>query len=300
MAETVEFCRELALDEPLAGTANDAVTRWILVEDCARWGAKVPRDSQLPLAVREWLLARNAEPGTRVQLIRRPGSGRGQHRKLFICEAPAAGAGRRLIELELSVDDIPSLDPDALLARAPGLADPRELASLWLVCTHGTRDRCCAKWGMATWEALGGRDSDRVWQCSHLGGHRFAPTFLTLPSGLLWGRFDNAELGELARSLSAGRLSSLASLRGRCSYPRPVQAAECLVRAREGLVEDDALVFAERETLADGADRVTFTQGSRRIEIEVEKVGLGFASPGSCGDPAEPRMGYRERALKPR
>jgi hypothetical protein len=64
-----------------------------------------------------------------------------------------------------------------------------------LVCTHGTRDRCCGRLGMALALELDRWAKDRaphvrIWRASHLGGHRFAPTMVDLPSGRCWGHLD--------------------------------------------------------------------------------------------------------------
>ena len=61
-----------------------------------------------------------------------------------------------------------------------------------LVCTHGSRDACCARFGYEIYRRLrdeyapasGGRL--RVWRTSHTGGHRFAPTLIDLPEGRYW------------------------------------------------------------------------------------------------------------------
>jgi len=53
-----------------------------------------------------------------------------------------------------------------------------------LVCTHGTRDSCCGRRGASLavkLAAAGLRAGENFWRTSHLGGHRFAPTFLVLP-----------------------------------------------------------------------------------------------------------------------
>ena len=293
-SSTPGFCRELCASEPLAGTANPEVIRWVLLEDGGPWGPKVPVDTALPQPVIEWLLARDAEPHTRVQLIRRPGSCPGSRRRLILAEAHAHADQRRLLELEVELDELPSLDLDSLLAAAP--VRPT-LADLWLVCTHGTRDRCCAKWGMPIFEALCQRDPDRVWQCSHLGGHRFAPTFLTLPGGLVWGRFDPARLDALAQSLAAGQLGELEQLRGRCCYPRAVQAAECLIRIRDEIADDAGLELVAHASAPDQPTQVEFRSATGdRLRVEVELSEVGFAAPASCGDAPERRTTLR---LKP-
>jgi hypothetical protein len=286
------FCRELARAEPLAGTGTDAVLRWVLLEDAGPWGPKPPKDSELPPRVIEWLQARDAEPHTRVQLIRRPGSSRGSRRKLILAHAAAQAEQRQLVELEVELDELPGLELEALWASAPACPT---LADLWLVCTHGTRDRCCAKWGMPTFAALNQLDPDRVWQSSHLGGHRFAPTMLTLPGGLLWGRLDNARLPELRAALMAGRIEALEHLRGRCCHPRVVQAAECLLRTRDSIIEDAELEYLGCEPGEAGHERIGFRRSRTGaiVEIVLARAELEVSTPPSCGDEPEPRTTFR-------
>jgi hypothetical protein len=62
-----------------------------------------------------------------------------------------------------------------------------------LLCTHGTRDSCCGRYGAslgAQLAAAGPRPGVNMWRTSHTGGHRFAPTFLVLPEGTSWGFAD--------------------------------------------------------------------------------------------------------------
>lgn len=65
-----------------------------------------------------------------------------------------------------------------------------------LVCTHGSHDKCCAKYGIPFYRAAlqsldtGGLNQIRLWKASHFGGHRFAPTIIDLPEGRYYGRLD--------------------------------------------------------------------------------------------------------------
>jgi hypothetical protein len=38
---------------------------------------------------------------------------------------------------------------------------------------------------------------DRVWRCSHFGGHQFAPTLIDLPTGQYWGHLESTVLDPL-------------------------------------------------------------------------------------------------------
>lgn len=59
------------------------------------------------------------------------------------------------------------------------------------VCGHGQRDRCCGNFGVRLEAQLAGRHSGvRVRRCSHLGGHRFAPTAITFPDARWWAYLD--------------------------------------------------------------------------------------------------------------
>ena len=86
--------------------------------------------------------------------------------------------------------------------------------------------------GLPLYNQLRERFGERVWQVSHLGGHRFAPNVLVLPQGVLYGRVGTAvgdagdeSVEQFAAEVEAGAVSRR-HLRGRSCYPKPVQAAE--------------------------------------------------------------------------
>ena len=65
-----------------------------------------------------------------------------------------------------------------------------------LICTHGSHDKCCARYGTPFYFKVTARNDDlcldnvRIWKSSHFGGHRFAPTIIDLPEGRYYGRID--------------------------------------------------------------------------------------------------------------
>ncbi len=111
----------------------------------------------------------------------------------------------------------------------PGVAD-------FLICTHGSRDRCCGKMGGRLFEDLRRESSvvARLWRTSHTGGHRFAPTGITFPDGMTWAGLDLASArGILGRTLAVDQV--VPRLRG-CAGLRDglAQAADAEGFARHG------------------------------------------------------------------
>lgn len=107
---------------------------------------------------------------------------------------------------------------------------PREL----LVCGHGARDRCCGSLGTRVFTEAFARGLDvRVRRSSHLGGHRFAPTALTLPDARHWAWVDDDLLARLV-TCAAAPASLREHYRGSASLDPPAQAVEREVFERLG------------------------------------------------------------------
>lgn len=70
--------------------------------------------------------------------------------------------------------------------------------SFYMVCTHGKKDKCCAKWGLPVYDQLKDQNSDlQVWQCSHVGGHRFAANVLIMPYGIYYGNIEINDITDI-------------------------------------------------------------------------------------------------------
>ena len=88
--------------------------------------------------------------------------------------------------------------------------------------------------GLPLFDALASHVApDRLWQASHLGGHRFAPNVLVLPQGVQLGRIPVERSHEVGQLLAHGRIP-LDLYRGRTLFAAPVQAAELAVRSVTG------------------------------------------------------------------
>jgi hypothetical protein len=100
-----------------------------------------------------------------------------------------------------------------------------------VLCSHGARDACCGSLGTRLHAELDRAQSGAavtVWRSSHLGGHRFAPTALSLPEGRYWGLLDEpAVRGIVGRSPDLVTLARF--VRGTAAAPS--SAGQVLERA---------------------------------------------------------------------
>ena len=141
---------------------------------------------------------------------------------------------------------------------------------LVLVCTHGQHDSCCGRRGYPLFDALRRHDELEVWQCSHIGGDRFAANAVVLPWGLYYGPVEPRDARALTNSISRGEIF-LPAYRGRCSLSRPVQAAETFIRRATGILGLDGLRFESREELPFDQIRVRFRgPGNAAFEATIE------------------------------
>ena len=259
------FCADVSLadDEPLAATASQ-VDRWLLVEYRGLWAHDAVDGSTLSPELKQALVGwRYREPRSRVLLVRRTERRSRAGLVAFRAGSREDGPWARRIEVERH-DDLLELDLDA--AGEP-VAHP-----LFLVCTHGKHDPCCARYGRPLYDAVSEQlDEEWAWQCSHVGGDRFAGNLVVLPEGLYLGRVEPSEAWETLDELLVGRIP-LDRYRGRSCYPFPAQAAERAVRETTGLVGVDDLYLADFESSDGPAWRVRFaTVTGETWEVRVER-----------------------------
>lgn len=273
------------LDEPLAGTAATART-WLLVEQTGPWGAKALTSSHLAPELGRALETAAQGTGARVALIRRPGHHAdtrtaSRHQVYVAHTAP----GRTWLRSCVADDPRRLLDLDFAALGAGdhgGFGTPHTGAPLALVCTNGKRDRCCALLGRPLAAELAATGEEGVWEVTHLGGHRFAPTVLVLPYGYAYGRTEAHTVKEILAAVRAGRVV-LQGCRGSSAWERPGQAAELAVRAATGEDAAGALdIVGAQEAGGHWEVTVAHTDG-RRWQVTVASGASLPPRPESCG-----------------
>jgi hypothetical protein len=167
------------------------------------------------------------------------------------------------------------LDLTPLASGQPVGLGGEEDEPLYLVCTNGSRDPCCAELGRPLAWAMAAVARDRVWECSHIGGDRFAGNIVCFPHGVYLGRVRPDQAPSVVGDYEAG-LVDLDHYRGRSCYDFAIQAAEDFVRRRHGLRHVDELTLAGRERSPEGIT-VEFRDrsgGTHRVQVHPSRADL--------------------------
>jgi hypothetical protein len=262
LTERGPFCSDLSRenDEPLGATAS-RIDNWFLIEYRGLWTRDALPGSGLSDQVKQHLRDQVAAvPHGRLLFIRRPDRRRRPELVAFAASSRRGEESLRRFEFE-AYEDLRGID-----LRAGSLA----AQPLFLICTHGKHDPCCARHGRPLYEALRDElDPDWAWQVTHIGGDRFAGNLVCLPEGLYYGRVDRDTAGNVLDEHFAGRVL-LDHYRGRSIYTFPVQAAERSIREATGLTGIDDLSL-EKVERGNGSCDITFAAAGRLHTIHVKE-----------------------------
>lgn len=227
-------------DEALGGTAGRTAA-WLVLEHTGHWGRDILDGSALGEELSAALKETVDRAKLKFLLVHQPGEqrralhgepdaeGNPTHRVFYAISTPGE---EKLYSFSVSTPeqllDLPLDNPEALI-RATGaeLMD----SPLILVCTHSKRDRCCALRGRPIAAHLADvLPPGATWECSHTGGHRFAPVGIVLPTGYTYGRLSEPSAMVAYLSLAGRSVPSLHGLRGRSTDTPAEQAADVAVR----------------------------------------------------------------------
>lgn len=265
--------------DPLVGTAAPALG-FLLVEQPGPWGRHALTDSRLDPTVGRALSTRAVATGLRVLLIRRPGRDRRvqrhqrRHRRFAVVDSRPGSEGSQWGEFDADSEllDVPLDMPLDGTAGAAASYDP-----IYLVCTHGRHDTCCAIRGRPVAAALARVRPDQTWECSHVGGDRFAANLIALPHGVYYGRADVGDVVELVTAHERGDVVP-GKLRGRSRWLPVAQAAQEHARELYGDLRIDAFAPEGTLPLGDGQWQVRLRYGTGHLVATVQAS--AHAEPG--------------------
>jgi hypothetical protein len=227
------------MDEALIGSATP-FQAFILIECPFPWSPKILDSKWIPQNLRDLVIrVKASELPIQFLLIHQAGRVRqikNQSTSVLIYKRAANifCQGYQRYEWQVKPEEIAPLLQAYLMGQFPQPISDRPIRDL-LVCVHGSHDQCCGKYGVpfyreaiATVSQVKDQLQDqtiRLWQASHFGGHRFAPTMIDFPTGRYYGRMHQTALRSiLTRS---GDLQIMNQVyRGWSVLPKELQAAE--------------------------------------------------------------------------
>ncbi len=247
-----------------AGTAAD-MRCWLLIEQPGPWPADALEnvlDEAFPAERRELLENLRRSHGLRPLLIRRPGKHqRDPDRPRSVYVGGGEPGNRWLERLEIhDLGELAELDLEAVAEGTGGLG-PRVDGPLFLVCTHGTKDMCCAVLGRPLASTLNTNHPGRAWEVSHVGGDRWAGNLLVVPDGFLHGQLNPAEAALVAKAALRGQVEPEQLRGGTSARTAWAQFAEIALRRRLNLPGLDDVLAVQEEPLLESDARVVTVRG---------------------------------------
>ncbi len=237
------FCsdRSRGIHEDPIGTATPIET-YVLLESDLPWASNAWETQSLPLEVRTTIDRIKVQyPQTRCLLINQDRTRFRRQRSLIIYQRQSRSLVSRFDRYEFVIErpeEAIGILGDFFEQRFSTRFITRPTQDV-LICTHGSHDQCCARHGNPFYvqaqrmiQSLS--DDVQVWRCSHFGGHRFAPTAITLPDGRIYARLDSFSLKSILMRSGALDLMLPSIYRGSSLIPSELQSLERSLLLRFG------------------------------------------------------------------
>lgn len=218
--------------DPLAGTAPHTRV-WILIEYRGGWPPNGFDGLDLDPVTKARVFTAAQAVRARILLVRR----HGQHgrrrpraaRRWAVLRYVDGGAHRQQWGTWRREEDLVGI---VAALGAPASGEPGR-PPVVLVCTHGRHDVCCAVRGRPVGRALSERWPELVWECTHVGGDRFAANVVLAPDGVAFGGLDADAAVAVVDAYLAGRVHAR-YLRGYTDLRPPQQVAVAAALERFG------------------------------------------------------------------
>lgn len=290
------FCcqHSLAAGEQLFGSIKRSQVYFIL-EYPYPWGEKAFEESTLDSSVKSFfsnLLA--GTPDSKLLFVKNQESPFSSPITFFL--AITEENNPRIYRFGIdSYSELIHLDLDPFLSQASPPTSHIHADPVYLVCTNAKRDPCCAKFGLPVYERMSAYRPEAVWQCTHVGGHRFAANVSHFPYGIFYGRVREDQAKELMDITARGDIL-LNKYRGRACFEPVAQAAEYYLRINIAENRIDAIRLKDMRQLEAGSWLVKFSsrKADKEYSLQIVSELSEFPIYASCrADEASPVTQYR-------
>jgi hypothetical protein len=282
-----EFCSELAIAglEPLVGSAIVAQRPLFITWPKRLWTYREFESAEFPTDLAQYVKVAQRASGVMPHLAYRPDDPADTHSVLLMSE--------RLFVAGVARADL-LLVTRALVEREP-LPQRYKCQSLTLpslfVCTHGQRDRCCAKFGYGVF-AEASRERDRrglkldLWECTHLGGDRFAANVFAFPSFHMYGHVRTEHVAALLDHVQAGTVYA-PLYRGSMKLSGHLQLAEAVAQKycfEHRIAPEIQIIVLEDVPDVSACVRVSIRGSGRPVEIHLWCIRKQYVAVIDCDE----------------
>ncbi len=288
-----------AAQETLAGTFKPADAFFLIessLSEYGGWGGEAVKSAAKGGPFAPALAHLQSAPRGKVLFIRRPQS---QAKNFYI--AVTNQKRPRLYQAVLAdYADLLGLDLGSLEPRAIPRINGRELTEvdeLYTVCTNGRHDPCCAALGAPVYQELVAQaGAERVWQTTHIGGHRMAATLIAFPQGIVYGHVDPPDVEAIVTNQRAGFMLPH-KYRGRGAFAghqlgeaahKAACAAEAFIREGIAAYRMDALRLDAVKNLGGDSWQIRFLDEDRGAHSVQVRMTMSAPRKTSCGDAPKP------------
>jgi hypothetical protein len=230
------FCADASkcVQEDIIGSGSN-YQAYVLIECCLPWESEAFNSQQIPQNLKDLVEeVEHSKQKIRFLLINRDRTKSTSQRKVLIYDKKNQElfGGYEKYEFNAdSIDKVAGIVKSYLAGEVPDCETENQPTRDILVCTHGSHDMCCARYGNPFYAQARALVSElelndvRVWKSSHFGGHRFAPTAIDLPDGRYYGNLDRTSFQSILTR--TGDIECLNKVyRGWGILPNPVQVLE--------------------------------------------------------------------------
>ncbi|GAB5458346.1 MAG: hypothetical protein Hens3KO_13760 [Henriciella sp.] len=191
-----------------------------------QWAANQWRSRGLPPHVSAYLAGLRGDPRRVAARLFNMADADAHHTAVLVCPD--------MVRLDnIAFDALPDVLEAIFDGRIPDCDRTNLTGRHLFICTHGVRDKCCAKFGFGAVRSIRRTleadqhlaDTHAVWETSHLVGDRFAGTGIVYPEGRMFGRLDEESADGWLRAISKGEID-FTKYRGSVFLPPKHQVVE--------------------------------------------------------------------------
>lgn len=288
-----------SVNESLAGSVKPADVYFLIETNATEYGGWV--NGIVKTATKSGNLAPYLQhlqsvSGAKVLFIRQPQANENNFYIALVHQSQPKIYHAMLNEYSDLLDvDLSTLEPNSI-PHINGQA-MTEISELYAVCTNGKHDACCSTLGVPVYNAMVQQaGAEKVWQASHIGGHRLAATMIAFPQGIYYGHLDPFNAEEVVTNHSAGYLLTY-KYRGCSSYGaqgfdegthKAINAGEHHIRETAKKYAIDDLIFHQVESTGEMQWSVVFyDKQGKQHQVKVQTI-MSEPRQSSCNEDPKP------------